>query len=162
MNSQTNFKIPAGYKTAVINYGSIATMLTPEEKINEITHKWEVYVNAPEGFIKSVTYRLHETFVNPVVTITKKPFMIQQLGWGEFTIQIKVTLFNNDKLHFLHFLKLHGPTNVVKSDKIDTVFYRGQFNFPDQQEIFDDSDEFYRIEKAIDKTIEELERLEEQ
>ncbi|ORD99340.1 hypothetical protein A0H76_1012 [Hepatospora eriocheir] len=88
--------------------------------------------------------------------------MIQQLGWGEFTIQIKVTLFNNDKLHFSHFLKLHGSTNVVKSDKIDTVFYRGQFNFLDQQEIFDDSDEFYRIEKAIDKTIEELERLEEQ
>lgn len=52
-----------------IVYGSIATPL-PKKNEDQHTHKWTVYVRGINNedisyFIKSVTFRLHESFAQP-------------------------------------------------------------------------------------------------
>lgn len=52
------------------------------EKIGSRTHRWKVFVRAPEGypeftdrsFIRKVTFKLHKTFDNPERVVRKPPF----------------------------------------------------------------------------------------
>ena len=57
------------------------------------THDWEVWVRNPsdgkiENFLEKVVFNLHESFKNPVRTITKAPFKISEQGYGGFQILI--------------------------------------------------------------------------
>lgn len=62
----------------------------------------------PANIFDKVTYHLHPTFENPVRSIKKAPFRIEEQGWGEFDIGITLTLL--EKLgdrkvsHDLNFL----------------------------------------------------------
>ena len=40
--------------------------------------------------IKKVEFKLHETFRNPKVKLTKAPFALSMTGWGTFGIPIKI------------------------------------------------------------------------
>ncbi|KAL6121179.1 TFIIF small subfamily put [Nucleospora cyclopteri] len=164
--SQSNYL--KGYKNVKISYGSSSQMNSnEEERLAGLSHSWKIYVRAPKEFFKTVTFKLHESFINPVITVAQEPFEIYQKGWGEFTVQIKATLFNNDKINFSHYLKLHETKKLIInensgkpliSEKIDTVFYRGKFN-TNEPENYQDKDEAKRIDKAIDYVLEEIEKI---
>lgn len=167
-----------GHKCLKIKYGNTADINSNEqERHSGLTHEWVLYVCAPSKFVKSVTYKLHESFVQNTVTITDKEMMsdgkddvfkLTQKGWGEFTVQIKVTLFNNDKLHFSHFLKLHETkrqndviNKKVVSEKSDSVFFKGKYTIPSTAQnlkFVGEQDELKRIDKCIDYVLEEIER----
>ena len=170
-------QILKGYKTCKIKYGSIS-QLNPnnEEQQMGLSHIWKVYVKAPPGFIKSVTYKLHESFLNPIVSISyseKNPyFELNQKGWGEFTIQIRIVLFNNDRLNFSHNLKLYETkktndflsTNILINEKKDTIFFKGNFNGKLEGTKYEckfsnEEEEYKKIDKCIDYVLQEIDKL---
>lgn len=143
-----------GYSTCRIIIGTEATLI-PEKKriIPELTHEWKAYVRAPREVVKSVQFKLHESFANHFVT-TEYPFEMVERGWGEFTIQIKIVLFNDEKVLTSHFLKLHGEESVVVSERIDELVFKGPENEVVIEE--DEAEEYRRIETAILKVLEML------
>lgn len=142
-----------GYKTCPIMIGTEAILVDESERIlPELSHRWRCYVKATPGLIKSVQFRLHDSFVNPYINVYESPFEFTEHGWGEFTIQIKITLFNDEKLNTNHFLKLHGNSYPLISERPDTVAYKGkeipvdpEFDF----EYINDDEEYKRIDLAI-------------
>jgi YEATS domain-containing protein 4 len=65
-------------------------------------------------WLKKVQFKLHETYAQNVRTVETPPFVVEETGWGEFEIQIKLYFApeSNEKPQTLwHSLKLHpyGP-----------------------------------------------------
>ncbi|GAA6022931.1 hypothetical protein JCM10207_006868 [Rhodosporidiobolus poonsookiae] len=114
-----------------IVYGNSTTLLTEEEKAGtDHTHRWTVGVRSAASppyanphpnqqiggaddlsyMIKKVTFKLYETYKNPLRSIEQPPFEVTETGWGEFDIVIKVFFVpesNEKPLTFNHHLKLH-------------------------------------------------------
>ncbi|KAK4054785.1 NuA4 histone H4 acetyltransferase complex and the SWR1 complex subunit [Microbotryomycetes sp. JL201] len=114
-----------------IIYGNTAVLLEPHERTNtDHTHRWTVGVRSaaspsnPDNkeanhvggaddlsyFIKKVTFKLHETYAQPLRTIERPPFEVTETGWGEFDIVIKIFFVPEaaeKPLTFNHHLKLH-------------------------------------------------------
>ncbi|CAH7669022.1 YEATS domain-containing protein 4 [Phakopsora pachyrhizi] len=121
-----------------IVYGSIATMIPVEERIANPDHnmRWTVALRSAtsptpdsdilkqrsiEGdiiggaddlshFIKKVSFKLHDSYPNPLRTIDRAPYEINETGWGEFLIYIKIYFVSESgekPLQFQHGLKLH-------------------------------------------------------
>ncbi|KAH7876470.1 yeats family protein [Lentinula edodes] len=111
-----------------IVYGNSARLLTSEERENvppEHTHRWTVALrsaaSAPGSdivggaddlsyFIKRVSFKLHETYPNPMRNIDKPPFELSETGWGEFEVHIKLHFIpeSGEKvITIYHHLKLH-------------------------------------------------------
>ena len=83
---------------------------------DEVSHKWMIYVrgspNEPslESYIKSVTFFLHPTYKpNDIVTISKSPYHLTRLGWGEFTVRVQL-LFQDSR---------HKPVDILHPLKLD-------------------------------------------
>jgi transcription initiation factor IIF auxiliary subunit len=56
---------------------------------------WEVYIDEDDAVLDSidhVTYFLHETFPEPIRTISDRDskFALRSQGWGEFTLRVVV------------------------------------------------------------------------
>ncbi|KAI8815783.1 yeats family-domain-containing protein [Fimicolochytrium jonesii] len=116
-----------------ILYGSHATLLKPSEKRNDPTHthKWTVYVrplNAADDYthiIKSVRFKLHESFKPPQRVIDSgPPWEVHETGWGEFDIPIRITMVDTVEkgvVALVHTLQLYpkddasGTTNASSS-----------------------------------------------
>ncbi|KAI9007387.1 yeats family-domain-containing protein [Gaertneriomyces semiglobifer] len=101
-----------------IIYGSTATLLKSSEKSADETHthKWSVYVRGIHNedlsiWIKKVTFKLHESFENPKRDVEEAPFEINETGWGEFDIQIKIHIQDyleaKATIQLQHTLRLH-------------------------------------------------------
>lgn len=142
------------YKTCPILIGSESTYIPESERLlPELTHEWRCYVKATPGLVKAVQFRLHESFKSPYINIGQHPFQIVERGWGEFTIQIKITLFNDEKVSTSHYLKLHGSSYPVISERVDTVAYKGKEVdiVPECAYRYEnDDEELRRIDDAID------------
>ena len=79
----------------ILEFGHKAVLKEEEVKVGDCayTHDWEVWVRNPsdgkiENYLKKVVFNLHESFKNPVRTITKAPFKISEQGYGGFIIFI--------------------------------------------------------------------------
>jgi len=48
-----------------------------------------------------VTYKLHPTFANPNRTIKKPPFLLEEEGWGEFDMEVVLSLVDKAGDHVL-------------------------------------------------------------
>ena len=93
-------------------------------------------------WLKKVQFKLHETYANSVRVIEECPFEVEETGWGEFEIVIKL-FFNpesNEKpQQIYHGLKLHpydGDIEAKKArrDVIKSMCYEEvQFNEPVEQ-----------------------------
>lgn len=148
-----------GYNNVSILIGSESNYIAESERpFPELSHEWRCYIKATPGLVKSVQFRLHESFKNPYITVYQEPFQIIEKGWGEFTIQIKITLFNDEKASTNHYLKIHGPTYPVISERVDTVVYKGESIpietvFPYEK----DDEEYKRIDDAVNYVLELLE-----
>lgn len=73
--------------------------------------EWEVFMDEPEeklDKIKSVEYRLHETFPNPIRVVDNRnsKFALKSAGWGEFFILITVYLKDGTEENTKYWLKL--------------------------------------------------------
>ncbi|OQS55176.1 transcription initiation factor IIF auxiliarysubunit' [Ecytonucleospora hepatopenaei] len=189
-----------GYKCIKIRYGNIANVNGNDiERKSGLTHEWMLFVVAPVGFIKSVTFKLHESFLNNTITVTRDnininntlsntnntnnntlsntnninnskdmfdEFTLKQKGWGEFTVQLKITLFNNDKLTTSHYLQLHENKKVdvinstLISEKVDTVFYKGKYTPANilNTKYANEQDEYKRIDKCIDYVLDQIDK----
>ncbi|GAA5983310.1 hypothetical protein JCM11641_002260 [Rhodosporidiobolus odoratus] len=114
-----------------IVYGNSTVLLTEEERAGtDHTHRWTVGVRSAASppyanphptqqiggaddlshMIKKVTFKLYETYKNPLRSIEQPPFEVTETGWGEFDIVIKVFFVpesNEKPLTFNHHLKLH-------------------------------------------------------
>lgn len=101
-----------------------------QEKIGENTHKWKCYLNLlnkEEIAVDKVIFKLHESFTNPLRTLHNPPFEIEERGWGEFEIQIKIFLkdISLKPVNLYHMLKLYpdeySNTDIVRSEKFENV-----------------------------------------
>ncbi|KAI7961703.1 hypothetical protein MJO28_002192 [Puccinia striiformis f. sp. tritici] len=125
-----------------IVYGSVATAIPVEERLNNPEHnmRWTVAVRSatspppdspilaqrtiPEDiiggcddlsyFIKKVSFKLHDSYPNPLRVIDKSPFELSETGWGEFIIYIKIHFHaesGEKAVQLQHPLKLHDWTH---------------------------------------------------
>jgi YEATS domain-containing protein 4 len=121
------------------SYGTIANPLIKPAGDN--THSWVAFVKFPTSIveaniIKRVTFKLHESFRDPLrcilyacyflLAIESFPFELKESGWGEFQMQIRIYFTNTDiKPVFLsHHLKLYsdnGSTGTVISENFDKI-----------------------------------------
>lgn len=107
-----------------ILYGNHAVKLAPERRKPttpaEHTHEWTVFFKPVldnvdlTPLIKKVTFKLHETYENPVRSVERPPYQVTETGWGEFEIIIKVHFhpgaelgINEKNFQIFHGLKLH-------------------------------------------------------
>ncbi len=78
---------------------------------------WSVWIESKDrdklDKISSVTYHLHNTFLDPVRVVTnrKTKFKLESSGWGEFRIYIVIKLKGNTVIELTHDLKLEYPTS---------------------------------------------------
>ncbi|KAJ5216945.1 Protein AF-9 [Penicillium chermesinum] len=116
-------------------FGSEAQPFDPEKRPADAptdhTHSWRVFVKGINGedisyWLKKVQFKLHETYAQSVRTIEQPPFEVQETGWGEFEIQIKLYFVpeSNEKPQTLwHSLKLHpyGPDAEGMKERREVV-----------------------------------------
>lgn len=115
-----------GYSTIPLIIGSSAEIVPQEERVlPELTHRWRCYVRVQPSAVKSVQFRLHSSFANPVIVLSAPPFEISESGWGEFTVQVRITLFNDEKINTTHYLVLHAESYPSVSERYDSVVYKG-------------------------------------
>lgn len=87
-------------------------------------------------------FKLHDTYPNTLRTVESAPFELEETGWGEFEIQVKLHWVPeaNEKMQaYWHPLKLHhyegdiearkARRDVVKNEQLDEVV----FNEPYEQ-----------------------------
>lgn len=100
-------------------YGSVAKLIDPNNRPANIhpehTHTWSVYVKGVNDadisyWLKKVQFKLHETYANSTRMIEGPPFVVEETGWGEFEVTMKLYFVPeaNEKPGTLwHQLKLH-------------------------------------------------------
>jgi YEATS domain-containing protein 4 len=112
--------------------GNKSTSLS--EKKSENTHEWVCYIKSVDtdlsSLLEKVSFKLHESFQNPLRTVSEFPFEIKESGWGEFEIQIKLHFRNSNIKPLLtyHMLKLYPETdrtdqNVVISERFERLIF---------------------------------------
>ncbi|CAG8613352.1 10591_t:CDS:2 [Diversispora eburnea] len=130
-----------------IVYGNVANVL-PQKKIpdSDHTHRWTVSVKGLNGadishFVKKVTFKLHETYSNPVRVVEQQPFEITETGWGEFELSIKLQFVEPSEKHvtLYHNLRLHpyeedGSISTVNKNKPVQSFQYDELVFTDPSE----------------------------
>lgn len=100
-------------------YGNVARYLGPGREDGH-THEWCVYLKSFEqedfsGFIKKVTFKLHESFAEPTRTCWAPPYKVTESGWGEFEVTIRIFFHDPQErqITVTHFLKLFNPPGTV-------------------------------------------------
>lgn len=126
--------------TRTVIYGTSAQRVS--DPAIDATHRWKVYIRGYKDadihyFIRSVTFKTHETFANPTRSVDAPPFEIEEYGWGEFTIQGKIYFVDVHErpVGFLISLKLHPDpnnrvigdveyaSNAVYNERMDTIVF---------------------------------------
>jgi len=78
------------------------------ESLDDQKFKWTLTLNSTNPAlmkkVKSVTFRLHETFHPDFVKVSEPPFSISRIGWGTFTIPIEIEMNNSEIRKFEHQL----------------------------------------------------------
>jgi len=118
-----------------IVFGTVSSLFLKKRESDGHTHEWKVYVKPyasdedMSSYVKKVQFKLHESYgerANRIVS--KPPYQINETGWGEFEIQIRV-FFNDGNerpVTFYHILKLfHGADTPVNAPAIPAEVTRG-------------------------------------
>lgn len=123
--------------------GNNSVRLTEEEKLNnpkiprEHTHKWQIFIMSPTpkgdsdlSFIKKITFKLHDSYQPAVRTVEYQSFinspsqdvpgfMVEETGWGEFEVGIKIYFQDGSQEKFLqlyHPLRLHSYYLILNNE----------------------------------------------
>jgi len=104
--------------------GTIAFQLPPNESSDYKTHKWYVYVRGMQCedlsyFVSRVAFSLHGSFNPPIRSIDKPPYEVQEFGWGEFSIGVRIHFKDRSipPVDTVHMLKLYPPANLKPNPK---------------------------------------------
>lgn len=105
-------------------YGTTAEPLPEKDETTGHTHKWKVYLRGARGedisvYISRVLFKLHPTYDPPVRLVKTPPFEVEETGWGEFDIDIKV-FFRDPKekpVEFHHPMKLFHSVETPQNSK---------------------------------------------
>jgi YEATS domain-containing protein 4 len=110
----------------------IGSEATPFDPVNrpktapaDHTHSWKVFVRGVDGtdissWLKKVQFKLHDTYANSLRMIEAPPFEVEETGWGEFDIAIKLYFVpeSTEKPQTTwHSLKLHPYGDDVEGQK---------------------------------------------
>jgi len=74
------------------------------------SHHWELYVQPVDpsvhldDHVTKIMFKLHPTFSRQKVVIDKAPYKISRIGWGTFTVGVKVYWKDGTKSNFKHAL----------------------------------------------------------
>ena len=110
-------------------FGSEAVPFDPEDRPKDIpvdhTHKWKVFVKGVNGqdishWCRRVQFKLHETYPNSMRSVDQAPFEVEETGWGEFEIAIKLYFVpesGEKPAQFWHRLLLHPYTGDIEAQK---------------------------------------------
>ena len=76
--------------------------------------RWSLWIEGADedlDRIRSVTYRLHPTFPEPIRTVTDREskFQLRCSGWGIFKIPVEVRLKDGERLALIHQLQFSLP-----------------------------------------------------
>jgi len=77
---------------------------------DENSHHWELYVQPVDpsvnldDHVTKIMFKLHPTFTQQKVVIVKAPYKISRIGWGTFTVGVKVYWKDGTKSNFKHTL----------------------------------------------------------
>lgn len=94
------------------------------------SHKWMVYVRGPSKepdishFVKAVRFFLHPSYhPNDIIFVSKPPFHLTRLGWGEFPIRIQLEFCNHqnkpvDIIHNLTLDKTHTGQQTLGAETV--------------------------------------------
>lgn len=83
-------------------------------------------------FIKKVVFVLHPTFANNVREVDQPPFEIQEQGWGEFEITVRIHFVDPSEkpVELVHVLKLFAddktgqtPRKPIVSEEYDEIVF---------------------------------------
>ncbi|CAH0026901.1 hypothetical protein V2G26_013778 [Clonostachys chloroleuca] len=121
------------------------------------THSWQVFVKGVEDtdityWLRRVQFKLHESIPNYVRMVDGepgKPFVVNETGWGEFDIAIKLYYVNDsgEKPQTLyHYLRLH-PYGRTEEEKQAMIMENGEIrSWSYEEQLFNEPfDVFYRI-----------------
>ncbi|HEY6139439.1 MAG TPA: pYEATS domain-containing protein [Thermoanaerobaculia bacterium] len=89
--------------------------------------EWSVWVDgspAELSKVRSVTYRLHETFPQPirVKKNRKEKFRLDSWGWGEFTIFVNIDTGEGKPITKRHYLTLEVPRSQTPASQPAAVY----------------------------------------
>eukprot|EP00037_Helgoeca_nana_P007290 m.66573 g.66573 ORF g.66573 m.66573 type:complete len:214 (+) comp18097_c0_seq1:214-855(+) len=125
-----------GSRSVPINAG--APPAEGERSTSENTHKWKVYILCPcekdmTKVIRKVVFKLHESFDTPSRTCAAPPYEVDELGWGEFEVNIKVYFVDQKEkpVSFYHLLKLYpveGQLGAGATTEKDGALYSEFYN----------------------------------
>jgi YEATS domain-containing protein 4 len=162
-------------------YGSTAVPISNRKDETSHTHKWSVYVRGLEGqkldwLFKKVVFKIHETFPNPNRSIESEPFQVDESGWGEFQITIKLVLHDQEKpitLH--HYLQLYDKQDsnlkTIISEYYDEIIFTEPLQIKDYDvqlkkekeksnfDLKDEEDEIFRLDSIYKKLCMEYSQL---
>ena len=65
-------------------------------------------------FIEKVVFVLHDSFPNNVRSVEKHPFVLEEMGWGEFEILIKIHFkqeYSKFSVNLSHMLKVESENS---------------------------------------------------
>ncbi|KAH0596255.1 hypothetical protein MHUMG1_06116 [Metarhizium humberi] len=121
------------------------------------THSWQVFVKGLEDtdityWLRRVQFKLHESIPNYVRMIEGeqgKPFVVNETGWGEFDITIKLYYVNDSgekPQTMYHYLRLH-PFGRTEEEKQSMVTKNGEVrSWSYEEQLFNEPYEaFYQI-----------------
>jgi YEATS domain-containing protein 4 len=123
--------------TKPIVYGNVARYFGKKRDDDGHTHAWTCYLKPFKSedmsiFIKKVQFKLHESYPNPLRIVSRPPYEVQETGWGEFEIIIKVFFQDSAEkpVTIYHLLKLFqtdpaviaGKKNVISEHYDEMVF----------------------------------------
>ncbi|KAH6561917.1 hypothetical protein BASA61_002144 [Batrachochytrium salamandrivorans] len=116
--------------TVPIIYGSTATAVTKKDSLPDPshTHKWSVYVRSVNNedlsfCIRRVVIKLHESFEAPSRVFDAPPYEVNETGWGEFEIMIKISFVDpaEKSVTVYHQLQLYPKDEIVQATKRPVV-----------------------------------------
>eukprot|EP00736_Rhodelphis_marinus_P001221 Rmarinus@m.28034 len=103
--------------------GSVAFWLGKKAQERK-SHRWSVYLRGVHGedlsyFIRKVIFQLHHTFTDSQRVLLRPPFEVEEYGWGEFEIGIKIYFVDpvEKPVQLYHSLKLYPSHDIQLTTK---------------------------------------------
>ncbi|KAI0564818.1 YEATS domain containing protein [Gracilaria domingensis] len=94
------------------------------------SHEWTVYLRPLQPanlshFIRHVEFVLHESFEPQARRVTEMPYEVQEYGWGEFEVIIRVFFQDSSEkpVEFFHPLRLFENVGEPSPDPVVSEYY---------------------------------------
>lgn len=118
--------------------GTYSFMLSQQEKrkFGNMTHKWTCLLRCPDStdislIINKVIFDLDPSFMYPRRVFMKAPYEVNEVGWGEFFLQVKIYFADSTlpPISFVHFVKLNtegepNHSHCVVNETYEEVIFR--------------------------------------